>query len=355
LSLPGKPGKMAITVAHGDADPGGSMKLTMAFLTALIGLAGTAGAEPLKIRIAWTTVPGQMTPILFEDRALAKHRGTSYELEHFRYAGSGPMVTALGAGEVDIAPLAPSSLGVAIQNAQMHDIRVITDDYQDGVPGYYSGEFLVRKDSPIAVVPELKGKVITVNAVGGGSDLAMRMMLRRYGLEDRKDYTVVETQFNNMGAMLEERKADLAALVLPFSYTLMQRGTVRSLFTMRDILGTTQSLANVARAGFLEKNRAQLADFFEDYVRGIRWFLDPANRVAAVQKIADFNKQPASIYLPYLFTTEDYYRDANARPDLDALQHNMRTQREFGFLNADIDVQRYTDLSFIDAAIQRLK
>jgi sulfonate transport system substrate-binding protein len=312
-------------------------------------------AEPLTIRIAWTGVPGQMEPIIAEKTDLLPHLGKSYIIQHFHFAGSGPMVTALATGDVDIAPLAPSSFGAAVLNAGMDDLQVVTDDYQDGVADYYSSEFLVRPDSPIKTVEDLKGKIVVVNAIGGGSDLALRVMLRRHGLEDRRDYTVVETQFPNMGAMLEARKVDLVCLVAPYSQELKSRGIGRSLFAMRDVFGTTQSLVNVARAGFLDKNRAALDDYFEDYVRALRWFLDPGNRAAAIQLIAQFSKQPAPLFESYLFTKDDYYRDRDGRPNLEALQQNLRQLKEAGFLNADIDLGRHADMSFLDEAVKRLK
>lgn len=317
--------------------------------------AAVASADPLEIRIAWTTVPGQLTPVLFAKSDLLKHEGISYIVKHFHFAGSGPMVSALASGDLDIAQLAPSSLGFAIENAHIADIKVITDGYQDGVDGHYSSVFLVRKDSPIKRIEDLRGKVVGVNAFGGAIDIAARAMLRTHHLEASKDYTIVEGAFPNLAPMLEQQKVDLVGLVLPFSEVAEKQGNVRPLFRMKDALGTTQMLFNVARASFLAKNRTALAEFFEDYVRAQRWFLDPANRAQAVKVVADFNKRPESVFSSYLFTPADFHRDPNARPNLVALQRNMVQLKELGFLKTDIDVKRYADLSFIDNAVKHLK
>ena len=109
--------------------------LTICFALLLgVGL-GEARAEPLKIRVGWAVVPSQLTSIIFMKKDILKHDGTSYTFEPVKFRGSAPQITALAAGELDLAALAFSSLGLAIQNAHMDDIRVVADLYQDGIEG----------------------------------------------------------------------------------------------------------------------------------------------------------------------------------------------------------------------------
>jgi sulfonate transport system substrate-binding protein len=56
----------------------------------------------------------------------------------------------------------------------------------------------------------------------------------------------------------------------------------------------------------------------------------------------------------YLLTPHDNFRDPDARPDLTATQNNLNAMRELDFLKTNIDVSKYTDMSFIDAAVTRL-
>jgi len=319
----------------------------------LLAIARGAAAEPLRIRIAWTTVPAQLTPVLFADKDLLDHYGKSYVVEHYHVSGNAPMVTLLAAGTVDIAPLAPSTLGVAIQNAGLEDVRVISDLYQDGVGRAYSGEYLVRAASEIATVEDLRDKLLAVNVLDGDTDIALRLMLRRHGLGDPALTKVVETPYPNMAAMLEGDKVDLVGLVAPFSYALKERGTARALFRMKDVLGPTEAQFNVARAGFLERNRAALEDFFEDYLRALRWYLAPRNRQESIQRIAQFTHQPEAAV--YLVSDDDYFRDPGLRPDLAALQKNLVALRDAGYLSIPIDIAKYSDLSFVDTAARRLK
>lgn len=330
----------------------------VAFAILILAIGTAQAAEPLQIRIAWTTVPGQLTPILFgpfAQKNLLRYYGKAYTVTHYHFAGSGPMVSALASGRIDIAQLAPSSLGFAIENAHLNDVKIVTDGYQDGVDDHFSIPFFVRKDSGIKTIADLKGKVVAVNAFGGALDIAARAMLLKHHLVADKNYTIVEGAFPNLGSMLEQKKVDMIGLVLPFSEVLQKRGNVQTLFRMKDVFGQTQMLFNVARASFLDKHRAALRDFFTDYVRAQRWLLNPAHRHEAVELVARFTKRPVSVFSPYLFTSKDVYRNPDARPNITALQRNMNQLQALGILKAHVDVKRHIALSFIDDAVKRLK
>src|SRR5271169_6430894 len=125
------------------------MKLWAAALAAALALGGSAGAEPLKVRIAWVIPVSNWASIIYEKRDLMPHYGKSYEVESIHFQGTPPMIAALAAGELEIADLAFSSFALAIQNAGMSDLRVIADESQDGVDGYLTGQFWVLKDGPV--------------------------------------------------------------------------------------------------------------------------------------------------------------------------------------------------------------
>ena len=112
------------------------LKLALAGVCVL-GLAGSANsAEPVKIRMSWVAPVSNWASIVLEKKELAKHLGKSYTLEPVRFAGTPPMVTALANGELEVANLAYSTLAIAIQNAGMDDLRIIADEFRDGVEGY---------------------------------------------------------------------------------------------------------------------------------------------------------------------------------------------------------------------------
>ena len=328
--------------------------LTGVFVGLLWGAGAARSAEPVKIRLAWQTPISTWGSILLEKKDLAKHLGTSYALEPVRYVGTPTMITALANSELEVADLAFSTIPIAIQNAGMDDLRIIADEFQDGVQGHYSNEFMVLVESPIKKIEDLKGKVVATNALGSGVEIAMRSTLKKHGLEDRRDYTIIETPFGTMLPMLIGRKADLVTAVLPFAHDPELRKTARTLFEMKDELGITQLGAWTARKSFLDRNRAAMVDFMEDTLRIVRWYLDPMNHKEVTEIGARVTKQPAERFA-WVFTDKDNYRDWNMLPNLDALQRNIDLVRDLGYVKGSIDIKKFADLSIVKEAAERLK
>jgi NitT/TauT family transport system substrate-binding protein len=328
---------------------------------AAAALLGTWCATPVcaadlaTIRVGWVVPVANLPSVLFEKSTLAHHLGQTYQYQPVRFASTVAMVTALATGDLDIGTLGYSAFAIAVTNAGMKDLRVIADEFRDGVPGYYTDEYMVRKDDSIARIEDLKGKVVGSNSLGGAMDIAMRVMFRQHAIDPKTDVTVVEAGLANMKAMLSERKVVLAPATLPFSYDPELRALARPLFTQKDAVGTTDMIIWAARMPFLDKNRAALVDFMEDAVRATHFYTDTANHAEAVAIAAKFTKQPANNFDDWLFTKKDFYRDPNLLPDLAALQKSIDLQAELGFVKASFAIGDYTDLSIVKEADARIK
>jgi NitT/TauT family transport system substrate-binding protein len=264
------------------------------------------------------------------------------------------MLTAIANGELEVANLAYSTFPLAIQNANIDDLRVIADAFQDGVAGFHSNEFSVLKDSPIKKVEDLKGKIIATNSIGSAVDIGSRAMLKKHGLEDKRDYTTVEAPFPTMKAMLKDKKADLVPTVPPFNFDPELKQISRPLFNSKDAIGISQFIVWAARKSFIDKNRAAMVDFMEDMLIIERWFMDPKNHAEVAKIASKVTKAPPERF-GWLFTKQDYYRNPDMLPNIDALQSNINTTHQLGFIKAPLDVKKYTDLSLAQEAAKRLK
>lgn len=316
--------------------------------------AGSALAEPVKIRIGWSTMPGHMIPVLYSNPSILKHYGKSYVVEPILFRGSTPQITAMAAGEIDMAAFSATALALAATNAGL-DVKVIADIIQDGVDGHHSDSFLVKADSPIKTPEDLKGKRIATNAIGSASDTGMRVMLLNKGMQDKRDFTSIEVAFPNVPAMIEEGKVDAGPVLQPMYGQLTKSGKFRKLFSVSDAVGPNSLVFLAARTDFLQKNKAAMMDFMEDHVTAMRWFMDPKNKQAGAEMIGKFMKQPPENFA-YMFTKEDYFRDPYLVPNVPGIQTMLDASVKAGALPAAFTVApKYEDLTFVLEAKKRIQ
>ncbi len=336
--------------------PVSNLAAVLGFVGALLGMgAQEVRADPARFRVSWVVVPGELTPIMLTPSGVARHAGISYVLEHTHFAGGPVAVTAFAAGDVDIAGFGYSTIASAIQGGGIDDLRVIGDVLQDGVEGWYTNGYMVRNDAPIHSVADLKGHVLAVNIKGGLIDLPLRLMLRKRGIDGEKDATIIEVGLPNMKATLLDAKADLIGPLLPFAMDAQLRANSRVLFTAFEAAGREEMSTIVTRAGFIAAHRPALVDFLEDYIRAVRWYMDPANHREAVQIVADFTKQPAALFDSWVFTKGDQYRNPGALPDASLLQANIEAMQSLGYLKRPIDMKQHVDPSLAREAAARLE
>src|SRR5712691_1202701 len=257
---------------------------------------GTAGAEPAKIRIDWSTIPGQFAPLVPTVPKYApnvyRNYGKSYVVEPIRLQGGGASLTALAADQVDIATLSPQALVLGVTEAKL-EMRVIGQQISTEVPGYLLTHFWVR-GSEVKKVEDLKGKVVAVNARGANVDSAAHIIMRKSGFEEPRDYQITEVRFPAMVAALESKRIDAAPMVPPFDRIAARNPEFKRLFSVGDAFGPVETLMFMTKAAFVAKNRAALVDFLEDNIRMRRWMFDPKTRVDAITQLSDTTKIPAA-------------------------------------------------------------
>lgn len=323
-------------------------KLLAALVLACV--TATAWAQPVKLRINYSIVPPHLVPVLFMKKDLIKHEGKSYTTDFIYTGGSSLVLQAMAADEMDLGVYTMNAFSAAVQNAKM-PLMMIADLVTDGP--WFTAVYGVKADSNIRSIKDLKGKSIAINAFGGGHDAAVRAMLIKNGLVPMRDVTIVEARFPAQAAMLREGKVDAATFVAPSWYANKGKGDIRPLFTMKDALGDSAFLFWAAKKDLLEKRRAVLVDFFEDYIRAQRWFMDPKNRPEALELIAKFAKQPVKNVEYELQEGTTYYREKDLRLNQATLQRTADELTALGMMK-QLDVKPYIDESIILEAAKRL-
>ncbi len=325
---------------------------TVAGCLCLVALSAPLKAEPVKIRLAYGIIPGVISPLLFLKPEILKHYGKSYTVESTYIRATSIALQGMASGDVDLSYLSFTALASAIINGGL-DMKVISDISSWGSHGHQGPEMVVKTDSGINSIADLKGKILAITAKGTGFHYGLVANLRKAGLQP-SDYTIVEVGIAAMDAALREDRVNLITTVPPFLYISEKKGGVKRLFKPEDAMGDVQSLVLVGSSAFLKKNPEAVKDFLEDYIIALRWFLDPKNHEEAVKITAEFSKRPPAVYESFAFTKKDFYRNPTATPDIKALQNNIDLMQELGVIKQKVDVKPYVDLSYLDAAKKRL-
>jgi ABC-type nitrate/sulfonate/bicarbonate transport system substrate-binding protein len=158
------------------------MKIFLAFFAAgaLLTLASSlseAAPAPERIRVALSTKDYGYLPLFVGMRAgFFKEEGLEVQ---WLVVNTNIVVTALLAGEIDVAGAAGSAMRAATRGAPLKAIFFT----------HQRCTFVLIGAPEIKRVQDLKGKVIGITAPGGSTEIASAMVLEHYGLNPKKDVT----------------------------------------------------------------------------------------------------------------------------------------------------------------------
>src|SRR3984957_4690211 len=331
----------------------------------MLGAAGAAIASPFVSRspvfaaaipaIRYPTGggigPNEMETIIFLDylkQNVLKNYGKSYTLDMTFTRGTPEAAALLAAGQADVATLSgPAFATVIVKDAVPGGLTIISDNYQDGHPGNATNSFMVLKDSPIKNVTDLKGKKIGINAFASAVDLALRVMLKKSGIDPRRDVEIVEIAFPNVASAIREKRIDCGVLVIPFLAVEGPKGDLRPVFTGGDAFGPSSVIFQVTTNAFLKEHPDAVRGFLADYVDGLAWYYARANREQAIQIVSDFTKSPKDVLNSYFATDRDYYRDPSACVSAETIQKPLDAMFEEKLIDRRIDVTKYLNVSLL--------
>jgi sulfonate transport system substrate-binding protein len=310
---------------------------------ALLASLGARAQDRPKLRIG-THISISAHLFMQKKPELMKNLGKTYDVEWTRFSGSGDAMPALVAGKLD------GCLGTAFPMAnainQSHvPVTIVHQLLSFGFDGYYDDFTVVRSDSGINKVADLKGKVFGINAVGGTVEQGVRIIAKKNGLDPDRDITFVEARPPFLAQMVRDNKIQAATLFQPFYEEAAAKGDVKVLFKDSDIYGGPTDYVFMAFDDkFLKTNPKVVRDYIEDYLIAVNWALD--NRADAVRIYAEQWKLPVPVVDSYLLTKKDYLVRRDGRLSVKNIQPVVDVLAANGFI-APFDVSKHFDLSYL--------
>jgi len=152
-------------------------------------------------------------------------------------------------------------------------------------------EYSIFAAPEIKTPQDLKGKIVTGTRPGASADSALRLILRKWGLEPGKDVIFVSVGDSQQGRMNALHRGSVAATALtpPFSGMARQLG-FRELIDMRksDIEYAGSSIAGMV--GYIKSHPQLVENFLKGYIESLHFFRTQKEKtVAGIMKFMKMN------------------------------------------------------------------
>ncbi|HSU44821.1 MAG TPA: ABC transporter substrate-binding protein [Casimicrobiaceae bacterium] len=236
----------------------------------------------------------------------------------------------------------PGAIAVAIQ--QGADIKIVSDN----VLTIAEFAWMVKKDSPIKTIKDLKGKKIGYTNPRSTSQALAILLLRKAGYKPEDAELVKTGGFGPMLAALDLDQIDVAAVTEPLWSKVKDK--YRVLITGAEALPPLDNVVGMA-TGDAIKNRG---DFIRAVIRARRRAVefmiahpDEAGDIVA----KDFNITPEVARSAVRNLTTSYTQGipywGNGQIHLDGMKRIIEVQKSVGAIEGDIDLSKMIDTRFL--------
>jgi NitT/TauT family transport system substrate-binding protein len=241
----------------------------------------------------------------------------------------------------------PGAIAVAIQ--QGADIRIVSDN----VLTIAEFAWMVKKDSPIKTIKDLKGKKIGYTNPRSTSQALAVLLLKKAGYQPEDAELVKTGGFGPMLAALDLDQIDVAAVTEPLWSKVKDK--YRVLITGAEALPPLDNVVGMA-TGEAIKNRG---DFIRAVIRARRRAVEfmiahPDEAGDLVAK--DFNITPEVARNAVRNLTKSYTQGipywGNGQVHLEGMKRIIQVQKMVGALEGDIDITKMIDTQFLPEDIR---
>jgi ABC-type nitrate/sulfonate/bicarbonate transport system substrate-binding protein len=250
--------------------------LVLALAIAGSELQSTAHAEP--VRVVYSSISGAMAPLwLAQDYGLFRGQGLDVQL---LYIGGGSVATqALVAGDVQFARLGANAVVQA--SLRGGNMKMIANTINTLV-------FSLMSRPEIQSPKDLKGKKVGVTRLGGSTDFALDLALKKWNLQRGSDVAVLQTGgMPQLLGAITSGVVDAGVVSPPTNLTAAKMG-LKELVDFGDLGIAYPNSPLAVMQSFLEKNRATALRFLRAYSEAIQRFR--TNKEAAIKVLAKYTK-----------------------------------------------------------------
>lgn len=263
--------------------------------------------------------------------------------------GGGETVRNMTEGNLLLADAAAAASVLAIIRAK-EPLMLVAGGTKS--PGDIS--WVVREDSPIRKIQDLRGKTMSYTSPGSVTEQLATMSLQRAGVNPEEVRRVSAGGIGEGLALLRKGEVDACAMLEP-TFSLRGQGT-RILFYARELVPSYFQTFWLARTSFMQEHGDALRAFLKARRRGLQYALEKPREAAALW--ARLNKQPEELGMKMLeasaVTDGSYHSDGRfVAEGLKTVEEGMRLSGDIE-KTAKIPWREIVDQRFLDPA-QRIE
>jgi NitT/TauT family transport system substrate-binding protein len=290
-----------------------------------------------KVLIAYVA-PGitQAIPWITKEAGLFTKHGIDAEV--ILLTGSPRLIQTLVAGDIDYALGGVSSvLRARIRGA---DPAIVA-----GTTNYTSQRVLIRPDSPLQRLQELKGKTVGVTQYGSQGDTFLRDAVKKVGLKPDADVTILQMGGTpQVGSAMIAGKVD-AGVVGESGLLLIHQGRAKPLpgasAKELKLAGTGATLAVTRRT--IARDRDGIMRVLRAYVEGVHYFR--TNREGSVRALQKFFRGATLEQTGFLYDDQREVIDPLPIPSDESIQGEL--DRETDPKAKTFKPSDFMDMSFL--------
>ena len=251
-------------------------RVLVALLFVLIYPAFTAAQAREKIRVALgsISVNSSVIPIGKQAGLFARH---GIDVEPIYMGGGMNSLAAVTSGSVQfLAAGSTATISARLGGADITMLAVQSNKF----------DYTLFVNSEIKSPQDLRGKIVTGTRPGASADSALRLVLRKWGLEPDKDVIFISVAESQQGRLNALYRGSVSATVLapPFDSMARQLG-LRELADLRKLDVEYSGTSIAATGGYVKSHPAAVESFLKGYIESLHFMRTQREKsVAAIMK-----------------------------------------------------------------------
>jgi NitT/TauT family transport system substrate-binding protein len=294
------------------------------------------------VTVAYSNISATIMPLwVARDAGLFEKHGLDVDLQ---YVASATSVAAVVSGQMQMATVGLSEVLGAMAGGA--DLVVVATQ----VPAY---TYIFEVAPGIRTVNDLKGKAIGISRTGSSSDIATRVVLKKFGIEPDKDVNLVQTGSVSDRAAAMKSGAIQAAVASPPETLAVERLGWHPMYDLAALGLPAVTLGLVVQRGYRDANRATLQAYIDALVEGIaRARSDRALAMAALKTSLNIESDE-DLNVTYEYFSRPDLMPALPYPQPDQFADTLAVLGQTNEKLTKLDVGALLDSSFLKSAEER--